>query len=174
MCSKQKWSNNSMAKKKYRLIFLLLTISLVLRYSGCNKPAQVASSNGVKETNGITETTFDDIKFDLQPDVDYEKSMLTPEVTEFFEKRIRIRGWILPTLTSKGIKEFILVRDNMECCFGPGAALYDCILVHMEEGKTATFSTLPVEVQGKFSYEEFLDWDGTTRAIYRLDGESVK
>lgn len=149
----------------------LLVVSLGLYYAGCDKPG---GNGAIVGPAVVKKMTFDDIKFEIKPDADFEKSMLTPEVSELFEQRIRISGYIFPTLKKNGIKEFILVRDNMECCFGPGAALFDCILVHMDAGKTATFSTLPVEVQGKFSYEEFLDWDGTVRAIYRLDGESVE
>jgi hypothetical protein len=104
----------------------------------------------------------------------YVPAMLTPKVQSLAGKRLRIRGYIYPTLKKKGLKQFVLVRDNLECCFGPGAALYDCILVHMNAGKTAEYSIRPVAVQGKFTLEEFLDYDGTIRAIYRLDGESVE
>ena len=42
--------------------------------------------------------------------------------------RIRIRGFMLPTAQSRGLKQFVLVRDNLECCFGPGAALFDWLV----------------------------------------------
>lgn len=126
------------------------------------------------DPNAMVDVTFDHIKFDIEPDADFERSMLTPTIEKLFDRNIRIRGYIYPTLKKRGIKQFILVRDNQECCFGPGAALYDCILVHMKEGKTAEYSIRPVAVEGKFSYEVFPDYDGTTRAIYRLDGESVE
>jgi hypothetical protein len=51
-------------------------------------------------------------------------------------KKISIKGWIHPlsVFTQTGIKSFILVRDDKECCFGPGAALHDCISVKMNPG----------------------------------------
>lgn len=122
----------------------------------------------------VRETTFDDLKFEMQEGDAFERSMLTPQVESLFGKSIRIRGYIYPTLKKRGLKQFVLVRDNMECCFGPGAALYDCVLVHMKEGKTAEFSIRPVAVEGDFSFEEFRDYDDTTRAIYRLDAEVVE
>ena len=88
--------------------------------------------------------------------------------------RIRIRGFILPTPQRRGIKAFVLVRDNQECCFGPGAALYDCILVEMQSGKTAEFSIRPVAVEGTFDIQEFRGPDGKHLAIYHLEGESVR
>lgn len=135
-------------------------------------PSQSAA--GRSTSNALKDATFDDLKFEIEIDGDFEPSMLTPKVKDLFERRIRIRGYIFPTLKKRGIKQFVLVRDNLECCFGPGAALFDCILVHMQEGKTAEFSIRPVAVEGKFSFEEFRDYDGTVRAIFRLDGESVE
>lgn len=126
------------------------------------------------DPNALVDATFDHLKFDIEPDAEFDEAMLTPTIHKLFERKIRIRGYIYPTLKKKGIKQFILVRDNLECCFGPGAALFDCILVHMTEGNTAEYSIRPVAVEGKFSFEVFPDPYGITRAIYRLDGESVE
>jgi hypothetical protein len=62
----------------------------------------------------------------------------------------------------------------MECCFGPGAALYDCILVEMRPGKTTDYSTRPVAVEGTFSIQEMLDSEGKHLAIYHIDGDEVR
>lgn len=167
-----------------RRIVLALTAALSVPHCiGCDSsPAQVATpvvqtgSPSVKPVEPMVrvDATFDDLKFEIEPDAPFDESMLTPKVKEFFDQPIRIRGYIYPTLKKRGIKQFVLVRDNLECCFGPGAALFDCILVHMKEGKTAEFSIRPVAVEGTFKFEEFIDYDGTTRAIFRLDGESVE
>ncbi len=118
--------------------------------------------------------TFDDIKFDMEKGAPFTRSMLPEKVEKLAEQPIRIRGYILPSFQQKGIKQFVLVRDNMECCFGPGAALYDCILVEMAPGKSASFTVRPVSVEGKFEVSEFLGPDGKHLAIYRLVGEDVK
>jgi hypothetical protein len=165
------------------IVFSLVISTCLVCCPGCDSsPAQVtlptattaAPAAKPAKPSGPIEATFDDLKFEIKPDAPFDKSMLTPKVNTLFDKQVRIRGYIFPTLKKNGIKQFVLVRDNLECCFGPGAALFDCILVHMREGKTAEFSIRPVAVEGKFSLEEFLDYDGTTRAIYRLDGESVE
>ena len=126
------------------------------------------------DPSAIVEATFDHLKFDIEPDAEFDEAMLTPTIHKLFGRKIRIRGYIYPTLKKRGLKQFILVRDNQECCFGPGAALFDCILVHMTEGNTAEYSIRPVAVEGKFSFEIFPDPYGVTRAIYRLDGDSVE
>jgi hypothetical protein len=64
----------------------------------------------------------------------------------------------------------------MECCFGPGAAIYDCIVVEMEEGKTTDFTTRPVTIDGFFelNLEDYKDPDGKHYAIYYLKARRVK
>lgn len=133
------------------------------------KSRQTAKSKG--------DLTFDDIKFDIEKGGKFEREMLTKEIEQFNKKTIRIRGYILPASVFKqsGIEEFVLVRDNMECCFGPGAALYDCIIVQMEEGKSAEFTTRPVAVKGKFEIQEH-KYPGTDEhyAIYKMTAIEVE
>ncbi len=139
------------------------------------KPAaEDRSSRSTARARG--DLTFDDIKFDIEKGAHFERSMLTKEIEELNKKTIRIRGYILPASVFKqsGIEEFVLVRDNMECCFGPGAALYDCIMIKMDKGKTAEFTTRPVAVKGKFEIEEFKFPDGTQYAIYKMTATEAK
>ena len=136
--------------------------------------AEDRSSRATARAKG--DLTFDDIKFDIDKGEAFERSMLPKEIEELNKKTIRIRGYILPASVFKqsGIEEFVLVRDNQECCFGPGAALYDCIMIKMEKGKTAEFTTRPVAVKGKFEVEEFKFPDGTHYAIYKLTATEAK
>lgn len=139
------------------------------------KPGEtVALEAGQPTSERVVPKTFDDIKFDIEPDAPYDRSMLTDAVESLDGQRIRIRGFILPTARTRGLKQFVLVRDNQECCFGPGAALYDCILVEMAPGRTTEFTYKPVAVEGEFAINEFVGLDGKTLAIYRMTGETVE
>jgi hypothetical protein len=100
--------------------------------------------------------------------------MITEPIRGFDGARVRIRGYILPTAQQRGLTTFVLVRDNMECCFGPGAALYDCILIEMNDGKSTEFSVRPVAVEGTFRISEFIGPDGRHLAVYRIEGDAVK
>ena len=123
------------------------------------------------------EITFDDLKFDIEKGGKFERSMITENIEELNKKTLQIRGYILPASVFKqtGIEEFVLVRDNMECCFGPGAALYDCIIVQMEKGKFADFSTRPIAVKGKFEIKEFKYPDSEDHyAIYKMTAIEAK
>ncbi|UUO06666.1 DUF3299 domain-containing protein [Blastopirellula sp. J2-11] len=122
---------------------------------------------------GVQDLTFDDIAFEMEKGEPFTRSMLPERIEELGNQKIRIRGYILPSFESRGIKQFVLVRDNMECCFGPGAALYDCVLVEMT-GAGVDFTVRPITVEGVFEVKEYKGGDGKHLAIYRMDGESAK
>lgn len=122
----------------------------------------------------VKDVTFDTVKLDMEKGEKYDSSRLTKEVRQLDGRQIRIRGFILPSFQQSGIKQFVLVRDNMECCFGPGAMLHDCILVEMIPPATAEFTVRPVSVEGTFSIREVKGPDGNHLAIYHLDGKQVK
>ncbi len=151
----------------------LSTATQNLEKSGTKKNLPVnqeSKSSKVSKTQAIS---FDDIKFEMKTDDLFDRSMLTEKITDYDGKKIKIRGYILPSFKQDGLTQFVLVRDNMECCFGPGAALYDCVMVQMQSGKSASFSVRPVTVEGDFKIDEWEDFDGVIRSIYHLDGESV-
>ena len=104
----------------------------------------------------------------------FSRDLLPARVTALESTPIRIRGYILPSFQQTGLTQFVLVRDNLECCFGPGALLHDCVVVRMIPGKTAAFSIRPVAVTGTFRVEELRGPDGKHLAIYALDGEDVQ
>jgi hypothetical protein len=116
------------------------------------------------ELGAVKELTFDDVKLEMKKGDPYDSSLLTDKIKQLDGKSIRIR-----------VKQFVLVRDNMECCFGPGAMLHDCILVEMVGSASTSFTVRPVSVEGKFSIREVKDpVNGNYLAIYHLDGTEVK
>ena len=141
-------------------------------------PASAASDTqaGLHPTvrTEVRDTTFDDIKFDMKKEEPFERLMLTDAIRQLDGQKIRIRGYIFPTPIQNGITEFVLVRDNLECCFGPGAALYDCILVKMSKGKTTDYVLRPVTVEGTFTVQELRGPDGRHLVIYQIEGDAVR
>lgn len=117
--------------------------------------------------------TFDDLRFEMEVGAKFLRSMLTKEIEALDGTKIRIRGYMLFGAQNRGIKQFVLVRDNQECCFGPGAALYDCIFVEMPAGKPLEYTRLPIAVEGIFNIREFVV-GGRQMAIYQMDAESVQ
>lgn len=94
--------------------------------------------------------SFDTIKFEMEKRDRFVKTMLTPTINALDKKRVKIRGFMLPSHLNAGIARFILVRDNQECCFGPGAALFDAVAVEMRKGETTKYEYFPITVEGAF------------------------
>ena len=176
------------------LTVLVAAFCLTFCLSGCGSPAAppraepaVAVSAEPAETSAVAplpdqptpstalrDISFDDIKLDMQKGDPFTRDLLPTRVTALENSRVRIRGYILPSFQQTGLTQFVLVRDNMECCFGPGALLHDCVVVRMVPGKTAIFSVRPVAVTGTFRVQELRGPDGRHLAIYALDGETVE
>lgn len=151
---------------------------------GQSKPSEVIDQSSSAAAKARGEINFDDLKFPIEIDQKFEDDLLTESVKSLDGKRVKLRGYILPATLFRqtGIREFVLVRDNKECCFGPGAALFDCVIVNMIPGKTTDFATRPVTVEGlltidtkTYAHPEGLGPKGTSHfAIFHIDGESVK
>jgi hypothetical protein len=136
------------------------------------KDAPAASQSAAKLPR--LDITFDTIKLDMKKEDPFKKSLITPKIHELEGRKVKLRGYLLPSFQQTGLTQFVLVRDNMECCFGPGAALYDCVVVEMQPGRSTDFTIRPVAVEGVFAVREMLDPDGKPLAIYHLDGEAVR
>jgi hypothetical protein len=136
-------------------------------------PPQPPAAKPVVSTR-IADISFDDIKFEMEKGAAFERSMLTPQIEALDGRKVRIRGFILPPPVASGLTRFVLVRDNLSCCFGPGAALYDAIFVEMVADKSTEYTISPVTVEGVFTVSELRDPDDNIMAIYHLDGESVR
>lgn len=146
------------------------------------EPVEERKSSAAALAKG--EINFDDLKFDIEKDAPFAAGMLTEEIKQLHGRQVKLRGYILPATLYKetNIDQFVLVRDNQECCFGPGAALFDCVMVKMQEGKTTDFVTRPVTVEGTFKIDtESYKYPGgqgprgaTHLAIFQIDGIAVK
>ena len=146
--------------------FCLLAVLVISASSPL--PAQAPSKTRLKAIS------FDDVKFEMKKKATFKRSLLTKEIQNLDGQLIKIRGYLLPSFQQKGITRFVLVRDNMECCFGPGAALYDCIVVDMDSGKSTSFTVRPITVEGIFTVREYKGPDGKHLAIYHLKGRSAQ
>ena len=139
-------------------------------------PAVAASASALHapQEKRVYELTFDDLAFKMEKGTTFAREMLTPKINEYNGSTIRLRGFIRPSFTQSGLTKFVFVRDNQECCFGPGAALYDCVLVKLADGNKTDFTVRPVTIEGEFYLKEYEGPDGKIWSIYRLKEGAVK
>ena len=127
-----------------------------------------------KSSGELNDITFDTLKFDLEPGAAYDSKLLTKEIKELDGQKIKLRGYIRPSFKQSGITKFVFVRDNQACCFGPGAAIYDCVLVELDASKPTDFTVRPVSIVGEFFLKEFKGLDGNIWAIFRMRNAVVE
>ena len=159
-----------MACLRSRTFLLASSCLVVLLLALSSSPLAAQQPNKTR----LKAISFDDIKFEMKKKAAFKRSLLTKEIVALEDQLIKIRGYILPSFQQDGITRFVLVRDNMQCCFGPGAALYDCIVVEMESGKSTSFTVRPVTVEGVFTVHEYKGPDGKHLAIYHVRGRSAE
>lgn len=139
------------------------------------RTAEAVASVPRPGADGVSDVTFDHLKFNIEKGQKFEWKMLTPGVEGLKGKRVRIRGWMLPqsVLQNTNIKEFVFVRDNQECCFGPGAALYDCMRVEMKPDQLASFMVTPITLEGTLVFDP-LEFADMTLALFLLQDAVVR
>jgi hypothetical protein len=141
-------------------------------------PAETASDSPAARVEPADQATameisFDDIQLPIQPDMVFRPFMLTDRVKELDGKRIRIHGYMLPDTKTKGITQFVMLK-NMECKFGPGGQADHLINVLMNEGLTARFREDPISVEGVLKIKPFTGPDGNTWSLYDLACDRVE
>ncbi|MBC8870671.1 MAG: DUF3299 domain-containing protein [Planctomycetes bacterium] len=118
--------------------------------------------------------TFDDLELKMEKDSVFDRSLLTDRVKELMGRKVRIRGFIYPSIMQQsGITEFPLVK-NTQCKFGPGGIAHHLIVVKMQEGASAEFTVRPIAVEGLLSLRPLKGYDDNTWAIYHIVGEKVE
>lgn len=93
-----------------------------------------------------------------------------PDVQKLVGQKVMIKGYMYPQKQERGLKSFVLCRDNGDCCFGGQPKVSDMILVKMNGDKTAQFhdNKVMVAVSGVFKAEPTVDETGL-RPVYQLE-----
>ena len=172
-----------------------LIIALLLSFqAGCLESASSANAGGNSEgglatsteedndakivyrKDGIAELSFDALKFDFRTDGSYSDEDMPDEVKRLGGKSVVIRGFILPgsVYQDRGFDQFVLIRDNQQCCFGPGAKLYHNMQIKMVDGETADYTTRPVTIEGTFKLSPYIAPDGKCYSVFHCKAKSVK
>ncbi|MBL9125331.1 MAG: DUF4190 domain-containing protein [Planctomycetaceae bacterium] len=120
--------------------------------------------------DGYTRVSFSQ----LQPDASRQGEIFPPSALELDGKRVFIKGYVKPGAQAGGIKEFLLVRDLRECCFGDSTPkLTDMVLVRLQDPLRADFSLWPRGLAGTLHVKP----DALGRpdsVLYSLDADYLK
>jgi hypothetical protein len=112
---------------------------------------------------------------ELQPDPEQIGQKVPPEALGFEGKRIFIKGYVYPGRDKDGIRQFLLVRDQGDCCFGGNPKVTDRIAVTLADPLRLTYTPRLHKVAGTFHVEPSSEALGAKGAVfYHLKADYVE
>jgi hypothetical protein len=90
---------------------------------------------------------------ELQPDETQSGQLVPPAALALEGQKIFIKGYVYPGREKDGIRKFLLVRDQGECCFGGNPKVTDRILVTLEDPLRLSYESRIHKLGGTFHVE---------------------
>lgn len=123
----------------------------------------------VRNDDEVIDITFDDVNLQMQADMVFRPFLITDRVRQLEGRRVRIGGVMYATDRTRGITEFVLLK-NTECKFGPGGMADHLVSVTLKDGETTTYpGDKPISVEGVLRVNPFQGPDGFTWSVYDLE-----
>jgi hypothetical protein len=99
---------------------------------------------------------------------------IPPAVKALNGRKIAVEGFMVPVqMVKEDVRYFLLVRNQMLCCFGVAVGMNEWIYITMAEGTHARYvPDVPVMVYGTLKVGEEIR-DGIVMSIYRMDGDKL-
>jgi hypothetical protein len=89
------------------------------------------------------------------------------------QRKVAVTGFMLPTKMDKGlVKEFLLVKDAMMCCYGVMPKVNEWIVVKMNGAGVKPLMDLPITFEGKLRVGEMYE-NGYLTGVYLLEGDRL-
>ncbi len=94
------------------------------------------------------------------------------EIKKLDKQQVAISGFMVPLgLSNEGVKDFILIKNQMLCCFGQPPKLNEWVLVRSSKPLKAVVE-IPIVVLGSMQVgEEYVQ--GQLASLYRLQAETI-
>ena len=84
-----------------------------------------------------------------------------------------VTGFMLPVKMDAGlVKEFLLVKDPMMCCYGVVPNMNEWVVVRMKGPGVKPLMDVPVSLYGELRVGAIFE-DGYLSGIYRMDGDRL-
>jgi hypothetical protein len=119
------------------------------------------------EKEGVIE-----INFDFLSGFDYEREKIPRQVEELNGKKIAVTGFMLPVDFDQGnVTSFILLNNQMGCCFGIMPRMNEFIYVKMKPNTHTKFLTdIPITVKGTLEIGQ----ENVIGSLYGIQAEKVE
>ena len=110
----------------------------------------------------------------LQPDEEVPGQLIPPSALELNDQQVFIKGYIYPDKQQHGIAQFVLCRDQGDCCFGGNPKVTDRIKVVLPRELAVSYSQRQFKVAGKFRVEPTQTAEGLGTVFYHLDADYIR
>jgi hypothetical protein len=87
----------------------------------------------------------------LQPPDGDPEGTIPPSALALHGKNVLLKGYIYPGKQQRGIMQFLLVRDQGDCCFGGNPKITDRVLVQIASPRGIDFSPRLRKIAGRFA-----------------------
>jgi hypothetical protein len=117
------------------------------------------------------------INYDLlQPTAEAPKQVPPEHAQDLDGQKVFIKGFVYQPDKGRtsGIKQFILVRDKGQCCFGGNPKITDMVMVRLKGKLEARFDMHPRGLGGTFHVQADDGMHGLGGVIYQLDADYLK
>lgn len=88
-------------------------------------------------------------------------------------KKVYIKGYMYPTSQRRGIKSFVLCRDNGDCCFGGKPKANDMVEITLKDPLVANYTTSLHGVGGTLRVKAETSEGGLGTVLYHIDDADV-
>ncbi len=164
-------------------IFRLLLCTVLLGVSGL-RAAEATSSTAKGKAAGYEKVGFDKLaSFDFTPPGDgvapadgkapakTGDEQIPERIKAFDKKKVAVTGFMLPVKMDNGlVKEFLLVKDPMMCCYGVMPKVNEWIVVKMTGSGVKPLMDIPITFEGTLKVGEMYE-GGYLTGIYLLEGD---
>ena len=112
----------------------------------------------------------------LQTDPNTPNQIVPQSAEQLDGKKVFIKGYVYQPSGGQmtGLKQFVLVRDKGQCCFGGNPKLTDMILVKLNGRLTAEFNMRVIKLAGTFHVSPAGGMHGLGPVVYQLDADFIR
>ncbi len=106
----------------------------------------------------------------LQPPEGAPATFVPDSAREIDGHDVLLKGYMYPGKQQHGIRQFLLVRDQGDCCFGGNPKITDRVLVHLEDEKGIAYTPRQKKIAGRFVVRPTAGRDGIEGGVlYHLE-----
>lgn len=144
-----------------------LLLSIVFLVTGLTRLSYVYAT---EVPDGFTRISYDQ----LQPNPDVAKEVVPPSALALDGQKVFIKGYPLAGRDLHGIRQFVLVRDQGDCCFGGKPKLTDQIQVTLADPLRLNYELRLLRVAGTFHVRPTVAANGMPTTIYYLEADHLQ